>query len=104
MCGSCDPDAEYFHSAECVYDYLVKEYPVLWLRDSTLIGATYLSRELLSPEGIVLAIRNKPPDKGWYLRRYYNDAIDEELDPLRGDCIELADKYDAFNAFLRFTT
>lgn len=102
MCTSCDPDAEYFHSAECVYDHLVKEYPVLWLRDSSLIGATYPCRELLSPEGIMLAIWNKPPDKGWHLRRYYNDAIDEEIDPQRGDCIELANRFAAFQAFRLF--
>ena len=100
MCNLCDPDAEYFHSAVCVYEHLVKEYPVLWLRDSSRIGASYLCRELLSPEGIVLAIWNRSPEQGWFLRRYYNDAIDEEIDPHRGDCIELANRFDAFQAFL----
>ena len=51
MCDFCRADENYFHMAECVYDQLVKEYPVMWLRDSTRIGACYLCRELLSPEG-----------------------------------------------------
>lgn len=50
MCDFCRADENYFHMAECVYDQLVKEYPVMWLRDSTRIGACYLCRELLSPE------------------------------------------------------
>ncbi|HBK4686803.1 MULTISPECIES: hypothetical protein [Enterobacteriaceae] len=41
-----------------MYDQLVKEYPVMWLRDSTRIGACYLCRELLSPEGMVLAMQS----------------------------------------------
>lgn len=58
MCDFCRADENYFHMAECVYDQLVKEYPVMWLRDSTRIGACYLCRELLSPEGMVLAMQS----------------------------------------------
>lgn len=39
------------YAGMCVYDQLVSEYPVMWLRDSTRIGACYTLRELLSPEG-----------------------------------------------------
>jgi hypothetical protein len=55
----------------------------MWLRDSTRIGACHL-RELLSPEGMVLAIQNAPPVTGWRLRMRYNEATDEEIDPQRG--------------------
>jgi hypothetical protein len=82
-----------------VYDQLVSEYPVLWLRDSTRIGACYLCRELLSPEGMVLAIQNAPPVTGWRLRMRYNETIDEDLDPLREDVVELASRVDALLAF-----
>jgi hypothetical protein len=41
MCDLCRADENYFHTAECVYDQLVSEYPVMWLRDSTRIGACY---------------------------------------------------------------
>jgi hypothetical protein len=74
----------YFHTPECVYGQLVSEYPVMWLRDSTRIGACYTLRELLSPEGMVLAIQNAPPVTGWRLRMRYNEATDEEIDPQRG--------------------
>lgn len=60
MCDLCRADENYFHTAECVYDQLVSEYPVMWLRDSTRIGACYTLRELLSPEGMVLV----SPDEG----------------------------------------
>ena len=55
MCDLCRADGNYFHTPECVYDQLASEYPVMWLRDSTRIGACYTLRELLSPEGMVLA-------------------------------------------------
>lgn len=92
----------YFHTAECVYDQLVQEYPVLWLRDSTRIGACYLLRELLSPEGMVLAIQNAPPMTGWRLRMRYNEAIGEEIDPKCGDLIKLSSRADAMLAFMLF--
>lgn len=81
MCDLCRADGNYFHTPECVYEQLVPEYPVMWLRDSTRIGACYLLRELLSPEGMVLAIQNAPLMAGWRLRMRYNEAIDEEIDP-----------------------
>lgn len=73
MCDLCRADGNYFHTPECVYDQLVSEYPVMWLRDSTRIGACYTLRELLSPEGMVLAIKNAPPVTGWRLRMRYNE-------------------------------
>mgnify|MGYP000673935028 CR=1 FL=1 len=100
MCDLCRADENYFHTAECVYDQLVSEYPVMWLRDSTRIGACYTLRELLSPEGMVLAIQNSLPMKGWRLRMLYNEAIDEEINPLHGDCIELPSRADALQAFV----
>jgi hypothetical protein len=103
MCDLCRADANYFHTAECVYDHLVQEYPVMWLRDSTRIEACYLCRELLSPEGMVLAMQNAPPVKGWRLRMRYNETLDEEIDPLRGDCIELSSRADALQAFMPFS-
>jgi hypothetical protein len=66
MCDLCRADENYFHTAECVYDQLVSEYPVMWLRDSTRIGACYTLRELLSPEGMVLAIQNSLPIRGGF--------------------------------------
>ena len=99
MCNLCRADGNYFHTPECVYDQLVSEYPVMWLRDSIRIGACYTLRELLSPEGMVLAIQNAPPMKGWRLRMRYNEAIDEEINPQHGDCIELASRADALLAF-----
>lgn len=30
------------------------------------------------------------PAKGWRLRIWYNETIDEEIEPQRGDCIELS--------------
>ena len=94
MCDLCRADGNYFHTPECVYDQLVSEYPVMWLRDST--------RELLSPEGMVLAIQNAPPVTGWRLRMRYNEATDEEINPQRGDCIELPSRADAMRAFESF--
>jgi hypothetical protein len=102
MCDLCRADGNYFHSAECVYDQLVSEYPVMWLRDSTRIGACYTLRELLSPEGMLLAIQNAPPVTGWRLRMWYNEATDEEIDPLRGDCTELPSGTYALLAFEPF--
>ncbi|EBA3901124.1 hypothetical protein ACWKSU_16995 (plasmid) [Enterobacter cloacae] len=102
MCDFCRADENYFHTAECVYDQLVKEYPVMWLRDSTRIGACYLCRELLSPEGMVLAMQSAFPAKGWRLRIWYNEAIDEEIEPQRGDCIELSSRADALLSFMSF--
>lgn len=99
MCDLCRADGNYFHTPECVYGQLVSEYPVMWLRDSTRIGACYTLRELLSPEGMVLAIQNAPPVTGWRLRMRYNEATDEEIDPQRGDCIELLSRADALQAF-----
>lgn len=90
---------DYFHTPECMYDQLVSEYPVMWLRDSTRIGAYYTLRELLSPEGIVLAIQSAPPVTGWRLRMRYNEATDEEIDPQRGDYTELFSRTDALLAF-----
>ena len=102
MCDLCDQDANYFHTAECVYDHLVNEYPVLWLRDSTLIGASYVCRELHSPEGRVLAFQNAPPMRGWRLRLRYTETVDEEPDPQRQDIVELTSRADALQAFLPF--
>ena len=102
MCDLCRADGNYFHTAECVYDQLVQEHPVVWLRDSTRIGACYTLRELLSPEGMVLAIQNAPPMQGWRLRMRYNEATDEEIDPQREDIIELSSRTDALQAFLPF--
>lgn len=99
MCDLCRAEGNYFHTPECVYDPLVSEYPVMWLRDSTRIGACYTLRELLSPEGMVLAIQNAPPMKGWRLRMRYNEATDEEIDTHCGDCIELLSRTDALLAF-----
>ncbi|SYE17588.1 transposase [Klebsiella pneumoniae] len=62
--------------------------------------ACYTLRELLSPEGMVLAIQNSLPMKGWRLRMLYNEAIDEEINPLHGDCIELPSRADALQAFV----
>ena len=99
MCDLCRADGIYFHKAECVYDQLVQEYPVMWLRDSTRNGASYTLRELLSPEGMVLAIQNAPPMTGWRLRMRYNEAIDEEIDPRHGDVVELSARPDALQVF-----
>lgn len=102
MCNSCRADENYFHTAECVYGHLVQEYPVMWLRDTTRIGACYTLRELLSPGGMVLAIQNTSPMKGWRLRIRYNEAVDEEIDPQCGDCIKLPSRADAMRAFEPF--
>lgn len=102
MCDLCRADGNYFHTPEYVYDQLVSEYPVMWMRDSTRIGACDLLRELLSPEGMVLAIQNKPPVPGWRLRMRYNEAIDEEIDPQHGDVVELSSRADAMLAFTLF--
>lgn len=102
MCEWCDPEAEYFHSAVCVYDHQVKDYAVLWLREPARIGVRWRCQELLSSQGGVLAIENAPPMTGWQLRRYYHDAIDEALDPLRGDCIALTCRAEALQAFQAF--
>lgn len=102
MCDLCNTDANYFHTAECVYDHLVQDYPVMWLRDSTRIGAYYLCRELLSPEGMVLAMQNASPMKGGRLRMRYTETVDEALDPLRADVVELSSRPDALQAFRSF--
>lgn len=102
MCDLCNTDANYFHTAECVYDHLVQDYPVMWLRDSTRIGAYYLCRELLSPEGMVLAMQNASPMKGWRLRMRYTETVYEALDPLRADVVELPSRPDALQAFRSF--
>ena len=99
MCDLCRADGIYFHKAECVYVQLVQEYPVMWLRDSTRNGASYNLRELLSPEGMVLAIQNAPPMTGWRLRMRYNEATDEEIDPRHGDVVELSARPDALQVF-----
>lgn len=44
---------------------------------------------------MVLAIQNAPPVTGWRLRMQYNEAIDEEINPQRGDCTELLSRTDA---------
>lgn len=71
----------------------------MWMRDSTRICACYTLRELLSPEGMVLAIQNAPPVTGWRLRMRYDEATDEEIAPRRGDCIKLPSRTDALLAF-----
>lgn len=71
----------------------------MWLRDSTRIDACYTLRELLSPKGMVLAIQNAPPMKGWRLRMRYNEATNEEIDTHCRDCIELLSRTDALLAF-----
>lgn len=37
--------------------------------------------------------------KGWRLRMRYNEATDEEINPLRGDCTELLSRTAALLAF-----
>lgn len=69
MCDLCRPEGNDFHTAECVHDPLVSEYPMMWLRDAARIGAVYFCRELLSPEGRVLAMQNVPAMTGWRLQR-----------------------------------
>ncbi|WP_039032653.1 hypothetical protein [Leclercia adecarboxylata] len=102
MCELCKAHASYFHTAECVYDRLIQESPVMWLRDSTRIRACYRLRELLSPEGMVLAIQNAPLMAGWRLRMRYNEAIDEEIDPKCGDLLKLSARTNAMLAFMLF--
>lgn len=99
MCDRCVLQKKYFHSAVCVYDYLIKEYAVLWLRDPTRIGVRGQCRELLSSQGIVLAIQNAPPMTGWRLRSHYHDARNEAIDSQRGDCIALTCRAEALQAF-----
>lgn len=50
----------------------------------------------------MLAIQNAPPVTGWRLRMRYNEATDEEINPQRGDCIELPSRADAMRAFESF--
>ncbi|RYM68073.1 hypothetical protein BSR00_24560 [Serratia liquefaciens] len=100
MCKSCDIDANYFHSVYCVYDHLATTHPVLWLRDSSRIRSDFLSRNLLSSAGDVLAIWNAPPGKGWALRIHDNEAIDERPDPQRGDFVDLSDGATRFQILL----
>lgn len=102
MCVLCNADANYFHTAACAYKLLAKEYPFLWLRDSTRIGAFYLCRELLSPEGIVLAMQNALPMKGWRLRMRYNETADEALNPLSEEVVELSSRSEALQIFMTF--
>ncbi|BDI81049.1 hypothetical protein FJMB80055_46700 [Enterobacter hormaechei] len=42
------------------------------------------------------------PAKGWRLRIWYNETIDEEIEPQRGDCIELSSRADALLSFMSF--
>lgn len=42
------------------------------------------------------------PAKGWRLRIWYNETIDEEIEPQRGDCIELSSAVDALLSFMSF--
>ena len=65
-------------------------------------SACYLCRELLSPEGVVLAMQNAPPVKGWRLRMRYSETTDEELDPLHEDVVELPSRADARQVFMSF--
>lgn len=106
MCVSCNVDANYFHTAQCVYDYLVLEYPVLWLRDTSLIkGSTYSSRNLPSPEGNVLAIWNAPPGKGLEPALPVQRSHRRRAAPYRAWRLFSADRQnDAFTAFLRFAS
>lgn len=101
MCNLCSLQANYFHRPECVYEHLAKTFPVLWLRDSSLLGPGYISRNLLSPDGNVLAIW-QGNGNGWKLREYKHQALDEVPVPGRRDFVELADKTDAFQAFMLF--
>lgn len=101
MCNACNVQANYFDSVECVYDHLVTTHPVLWLRDSSHICETgYISRNLLSATGDVLAIWNGQ-SKGWRLRTYQQEARDEYPDALRQDFIPLDDEGRRFCEFLR---
>ncbi|HCD2000947.1 hypothetical protein VNX24_23920 [Citrobacter farmeri] len=100
MCNSCDFQANYFHKVECIYDHLVAANPNLWLRDSSRIRNDFLSRNILSSAGDVLAIWNAPPGKGWALRIHDNEAIDELPDPQRGDFVDLSDEATRFQTFL----
>ncbi|QNQ22901.1 hypothetical protein HF650_24335 (plasmid) [Kosakonia sp. SMBL-WEM22] len=100
MCVFCKADRNYFHTAECVYDQLVQEYPVMCLRNLTRTGTCYILRELLSPEGRVLAIQNAPPETGWRLHMRDNETVDEELDLRQGDMIELPSQEKARQVFM----
>lgn len=102
MCDSYKPDENFFDSVDCMYEHLVKEYPVLWLRDSSRIATGYISRNFLSPTGQVLAIW-KGPDKGWRLRQPDERALDEVPDPNRRDFIELTHYTDTLQAFIFIT-
>jgi len=99
MCDSCSLQANYFHSVDCIYGHLLETHPVLWLRDSSLIRKGYVSRNLLNPAGEVQAIWNGEK-KGWRLRKFKHEALDELPDPTRGDFTDLSVESDRFQAFL----
>lgn len=99
MCNSCNLQANYFHSVDCIYNHLVATNPVLWLRDSSRVGPGYISRNLLSPTGKVLAIW-KGKGNGWKLREYKHQALDEVPVPGRGDFVDLSDESTRFMTLL----
>lgn len=102
MCEFCGANEDYFHKVDCVYNHLVKMHPVLWLRDSSLNKPGYISRSLLSPNGEVLAIWNGV-NKGWRLRKFKSEALDEQPDLNRGDFVELSCGGDKFYHFMRIS-
>ncbi|MGL4202760.1 MAG: hypothetical protein ACRCTT_15130 [Enterobacter roggenkampii] len=99
MCNACNVQANYFHSIYCMYDHLVATHPVLWLRDSSKVRGGYISRNFLNPAGDVLAIWNGK-GKGWRLRKFKHEAMDELPDPTRDDFIFLLNTLSTFQPFL----
>ncbi len=99
MCKSCKPDANYFLSVDCVYEYLLPAHPVLRLRDSFRTRPGYVSRSLLCPAGKVLAIQNRS-DQSWRLRKDPNETLDEIPDEKRREFVLLTDEAARFQAFL----
>ncbi|MCL6336290.1 hypothetical protein EXT65_21080 [Pectobacterium carotovorum subsp. carotovorum] len=100
MCKSCRLQDNYFQAIDCIYDHLVTAHPVLWLRDSSRTRPGYISRNLLNPAGDVLAISNGK-GKGWRLRKFEHEALDEVPAPDRRDFVDLSEEAARFQAFLR---
>jgi len=87
MCVECRIDVNadkkdyYFAYFECVLTYLQPLHPILWLRDSSYERSGYIARDILNSAGTVLAIWNSLQKKGWHLRTYPQQALDEVPDP-----------------------
>lgn len=99
MCVSCDLQDNYFHTVDCVYQHLLTANPILWLRDSPRVRSGHISRSFLSTEGKVLAIWNGA-GKGWRLRTYAEEALDEIPQGLLPDYIFLETSAESFQAFM----